>query len=65
MEDLHKEDKAGATVGNVQIILDETDGCSEQYRCGSALFLLWKYAIKKYITHDRAVDCAGHKEKED
>ena len=63
MEDLHKEEEAGATVVNVQIILDDTDGCSEQYRCGSALFLLWKYAIEKDILYDRAVDCAGHGKK--
>ena len=48
---------------NLDIVLDDTDGCSEQYRCGSALFLLWKFAKENGIVYDRAVDCAGHGKK--
>ena len=61
--DLQVQEKAGATVVDVKIILDDTDGCSEQYRCGSALFMLWKFAWENEIDYDRAVDCAGHGKK--
>ena len=63
VEDLQKEEDAGATVVNIEMILDDTDGCSEQYRCGSALFMLWKFAKENNIVYDRAVDCAGHGKK--
>ena len=63
MEDLNKQEVAGKTVTSVRVILDDTDGCSGQYRCGSALFLLWKFAFEHNIDYDRAVDCAGHGKK--
>jgi hypothetical protein len=63
IEDIQKEEDAGATVVKVEIILDDTDGCSGQYRCGSALFLLWKFSKERNVVYDRAVDCAGHGKK--
>ena len=62
-EDLKKQEEAGATVIKFDIILDDTDGCSEQYRCGTALFLLWKFAKENDTVYDRAIDCAGHGKK--
>ena len=39
---------------------DETDGCSKQYRCSSAYYLM-SYLSKSYqIVLDRAVDTTGH-----
>jgi hypothetical protein len=54
---------AGATVVNIEDILDDTDGCSEQYRCGSALFFLWKFAKERDKVYDHGIDCAGHGKK--
>ena len=63
MEDPKKQEDAGKTVTSVRVTLDDTDGCSGQCRCGSALFLLWKFAFEHNIDYDRAVDCAGHDKK--
>ena len=63
VEDLQKEEEAGATVVKVDITFDDADGCSEQYRCGTALFLLWKFAKENDRVYDRAIDCAGHGKK--
>lgn len=42
------------------IILDHTDGCAKQYRCGNALFYLTLLSQKYRITIDRAVAAPGH-----
>ena len=41
-------------------ILDHTDGCTKQYRCGNALFYLTVLAHKFRITIDRAIAAPGH-----
>ena len=41
-------------------ILSDTDGCSAQYRCGTALFLLQKLAVELNIIYDRSIDVEGH-----
>ena len=63
MDDLKKKQDAGVTVTSVRVILYDTYGCSGQYICGSALFLLWKFAFEHNIYYDHAVDCAGHGKK--
>ena len=44
-------------------ILDSTDGCAESYRCGTALYMLWKLARERDIVFDRAIDASGHGKK--
>ena len=41
-------------------VLEVTDGCGKQYRCGNALMLLSVLARKYEIIIDRAVDAPGH-----
>ena len=41
-------------------MLEVTDGCGKQYRCGNALMFLSVLARKYEIIIDRAVDAAGH-----
>ena len=41
-------------------ILDHTDGCAKQYRCGNALFLLSALCQKYKIVIDRAIAAPGH-----
>ena len=42
------------------VILDHTDGCAKQYRCGNALFFLSILAHKYKIIIDRAIAAPGH-----
>ena len=41
-------------------ILEDTDGCSVQYRCGTALYLLHKLAHENNIIYDRSINTPGH-----
>jgi hypothetical protein len=41
-------------------MLDNTDGCSKQYRCGTALYLLALLAVTYGIVVDRAIGAPGH-----
>jgi hypothetical protein len=41
-------------------VLDHTDGCAKQYRCGTALYLLALLAVSYGIVVDRAVGAPGH-----
>jgi hypothetical protein len=41
-------------------VLDHTDGCAKQYRCGTALYLLALLAVSYGIVIDRAVGAPGH-----
>ena len=40
-------------------ILEDTDGCSVQYRCGTALYLLHKLAHGNSIIYDRGINAPG------
>ena len=42
------------------VMLDHTDGCAKQYRCGNALFYLSVLANKYKIVIDRAIAAPGH-----
>mmetsp|Transcript_39227 Transcript_39227/g.95297 ORF Transcript_39227/g.95297 Transcript_39227/m.95297 type:complete len:477 (-) Transcript_39227:173-1603(-) len=42
------------------IYWEDTDGCSKQYRCGNALYLLSLLACTYSITIDRAIGAPGH-----
>jgi hypothetical protein len=39
---------------------DNTDGCSKQYRCGTALYFLSVLAVEHGIIIDRAISAPGH-----
>ena len=42
------------------IVFDETDGCSKQYRSGTAIYLLSLLSQKYSIVIDRAIGAPGH-----
>ena len=44
-------------------ILDDSDGCTEQYRCATALYMLHKLAEEEDLVYDRAIDAEGHGKK--
>ena len=57
--------KIGAVVSEIEGIplkelFGNTDGCAEQYKCGTALFMLWKLAKELNIVFDRAIGAGGH-----
>ena len=59
----------GAIISDVEDVkleelLDNTDGCAETYRCGTALFMLWKIAKEREIVYDYSIDPSGHGKKE-
>ena len=64
VEEMEKAQEEGAEIGTVMTdieeLLDETDGCAESYRCGTALFMLWKLARERNIIFDQALDASGH-----
>lgn len=45
-------------------ILDDSDGCAEQYRCATALYMLHKLAEEENIIYDRGIDAEGHGKKD-
>ena len=66
---LAAQKKAGSEIGAVvskieglslKELLDNTDGCAEQYKCGTALFMLWKLAKERNIVFDRVIGAGGH-----
>ena len=72
VEEMANARESGAEIGavctdieNVEIkeLYDVTDGCAESYRCGSALFMIWKLAKERDIIFDRALDASGHGKK--
>jgi hypothetical protein len=42
------------------VILDHSDGCSKQYRCGTALYLLSVLSSQFGVTIDRMIGAPGH-----
>ena len=66
---LAAQKEAGSEIGAVvseieglplKELLDNTDGCAEQYKCGTGLFMLWKLAKERNIVFDRAIGAGGH-----
>ena len=57
---------SGVDVGGLALsdglleILDDSDGCAEQYRCATALYMLHKLAEEEDLVYDRAIDAEGH-----
>ena len=48
------------TVNQLLVMFDQTDGCSKQYRCARALYLLSLLAYQFDIIIDRAIGAPGH-----
>ena len=44
-------------------IIDDTDGCAVQYRCGTALWVLHKLSNEMNFVYDRGIDAEGHGKK--
>jgi hypothetical protein len=55
-----KHYKEREIIGENSIVFDDTDGCSKQYRSGTALFLLTLLAVTHGVIIDRAVGAPGH-----
>jgi hypothetical protein len=60
MEVLLKHLQASGEIGEHATMLDSTDGCSKQYRCAKAYWLLSYLAFKFKIVIDRAIGAPGH-----
>ena len=60
MEVLIQSLKESGTIGQRATMWDETDGCTKQYRCAKAFWLLSYLAQKYDITIDRAIGAPGH-----
>ena len=60
IDNLRKELEAITDIVHTKEIIDDSDGCSEQYQCGTALYILQKFVKEKYTIHDRATNAEGH-----
>jgi hypothetical protein len=60
MEVLLKHLQASRDIGKHATMLDSMDGCSKQYHCAKAFWLLSYLAIKFKIIIDRAIGAPGH-----
>ena len=56
IKDLEKELASGIEIHFIEEILDDSDGCFEQYLCGTALYMLWKFAREMDIIYHCAID---------
>lgn len=60
MEVLLKHLQATGVIGENATMWDSTDGCSKQYRCAKAFWLLTYLAVTFKIIIDRAIGAPGH-----
>jgi hypothetical protein len=60
IEVLLKHLQASGEIGEHATMFDSTDGCSKQYRCAKAFWLLTYLAVKFKIVIDRAISAPGH-----
>ena len=44
-------------------LIEDTDGCGEQYRSGNSLYMLTKLAFENDLIYCRAIDAEGHGKK--
>ena len=62
--------RGGNDVGGISFsnglkeILDDSDGCMEQYKCATALYMLHKLAKEEDLIYDRGIDAGGHGKKD-
>ena len=57
-DDLHTQE--GSVYNDVHMEILITDGCSGQYKCGTALYLLAMQALMSEKIFNHFVKCAGH-----
>jgi hypothetical protein len=57
---LSKLRDTGEVVTRTTTILDHLDGCSKQYRCGTAIYLLSVLSSQFGVTVDRMIGAPGH-----
>jgi hypothetical protein len=60
MDVLMKKMMGEGVLQPVELILDDMDGCTKQYRCATTLFLLTVLSCVHNITINRAVEAPGH-----
>ena len=44
-------------------LIEDTDGCGEQYRSGNSLYMLTKLAFENDLIYCRTIDAEGHGKK--
>ena len=44
-------------------LIEDTDGCGEQYQSGTSLYILTKLAFENDLIDCRAIDTEGHRKK--
>ena len=59
-KDMAKERDEGATIVQIDTVLENSDGCSVQYRCGTSLFMNWKLSIERKLIYHKSIDAPGH-----
>ena len=70
LKHIKRELLEGTDVGGISIsdglkeILDDSDGCMEQYKCATALYMLHKLAKEEDLIYDRGIDAGGHGKKD-
>ena len=70
LDHIKRELLRGSDVGGIEFsdglkeILDDSDGCMEQYKCATALYMLHKLANEEDIIYDRGIDAGGHGKKD-
>jgi hypothetical protein len=57
---LNRLSETGELKARRTTILDHSDGCSKQYRCGTALYLLSVISSQYGVTVDRMIGAPGH-----
>ena len=60
-KDMAKARTEGATVVAINTIIDDSDGCAVQYRCGTSLFMNWKLSMERREIYHKNIDMAGHR----
>ena len=59
-DDMVKAKAKGATVAAIDTVIDNSDGCAVQYRCGTSLFMNWKLSMESKKVYHKNIDEPGH-----
>ena len=54
-----KERAKGKTVVAINSVLENSDGCGVQYRCGTSLFMNWKLSMERNLIYHKNIDESG------
>ena len=56
-------ERAGSNRKQKLVLVEDTDGCGEQYQSGTSLYMLTKLAFENDLIDCRAIDTEGHRKK--